>query len=81
MSKRKNKSRLTKTDVNAICEMQRKIDAYEDLIMGLCGYIQHEADKKYVVILKGTDMDEWVISAWQKFTELMKELRILKEGA
>ena len=74
MSKRRNKSRLMKTDVNIICEMQRKIDAYESYIVGLCGLIQHEGKEDRIVILQDTEMDKWVNEAFNTYKEQMKEL-------
>lgn len=73
MSKRRNKSRLTKTDVNTICEMQRKIDVYEEYIIGLCGLIQHRGKMQYVVLLRGTDMDSAVNQAWNEYQKQMNE--------
>ena len=74
MSKRRNKSRLTKTDVNTICEMQRKIDIYEEYIVGLCGLIQHRGKMRYVVLLRDTDMDDFVNMAWRTYLNQAKEL-------
>ena len=74
MSKRRNKSRLTKADVNVICEMQRKIDAYEDFIIGICGLIQHRGKEKYLLLLKGTLMDDWMSTAWNAYQEQLKGL-------
>ena len=42
MSKRRKKSRFTKTDVNTICELQRKIDIYE-------GFVLARGEKSYMV--------------------------------
>ena len=81
MSKKRKKSRLTKTDVNAICEMQRTIDAYENYIIGLCGLIQHRGQKNYMVLERGTEMDGWVTDAWRSYNKQMDELRELKERA
>lgn len=74
MSKRRNKSRLTKADVNVICEMQRKIDAYEDFIIGICGLIQHRGKEKYLCLLKGTLMDDCMSTAWKTYQEQASEL-------
>lgn len=72
MSKRRNKSRLTKTDVNTICEMQRKIDAYEEYIIGLCELIHHRGETQYAVLLRDTDMDSAVNHAWNEYKKQMK---------
>lgn len=74
MSKKRMKSRFTKTDVNVICEMQRKIDAYEDFIIGICGLIQHRGKMKYFSLQHGTDMDGFMNSAWRTYLEQAKEL-------
>ena len=80
--KRKNKSRLTRTDVNTICEMQRKIDAYENYIISICGMIQHKDDLKFrpILIECDTPMDAWMNISWVKIQEMKKELIELKEN-
>jgi hypothetical protein len=80
--KRKNKSRLTKTDVNIICEMQRKIDAYENYICAMCGMIQHREDLKFkpILLLNDTPMDDWMNISWNGIQEMKKELIELKES-
>ena len=60
MSKKKKKSRFTKTDVNTICEMQRKIDAYESYIIGLHGLLQNRRVKRYIIFLRDTELDNLV---------------------
>lgn len=74
--KRKNKSRLTKTDVNTICEMQKKIDAYENYICAMCGMIQHREDLKFkpILLLNDTPMDDWMNISWNGLQEMKKEL-------
>ena len=81
--KRKNKSRLTKTDVNTICEMQKKIDAYENFIVAMCGMIQHREDlnHEYLLLLNDTPMDDWMNLSWNGVKELKKELLELKGGS
>lgn len=81
--KRKNKSRLTKTDVNTICEMQRKIIAYENYICAMCGIIQHREDLKFnpILVLNNTPMDDWMNIAWNGLQEMKKELIELKGGS
>lgn len=81
MSRRKS-SRLTKTGINAICEMQRKIDAYEGYIIGLCGLIQHRGEGRPVVLLRDTPMDEWVCHAWNDYICQMNPVgeQIKKKG-
>ena len=76
MNKRKNKSRLTKTDVNAICELQRKVDTYESYIMCLVSSIQHkfEPDYRLGIIIRDDDMAKWVNQGWQQLREIKKEL-------
>ena len=78
--KRKNKSRLTKTDVNTICEMQKKIDAYENYICAMCGMIQHREDLKFkpILLLNDTPMDNWMNMSWNGLQEMKKELIELK---
>jgi len=78
--KRKNKSRLTKTDVNTICEMQKKIDAYENYICAMCGMIQHREDLKFkpILLLNDTPMDDWMNISWNGLQEMKKELIELK---
>ena len=81
MSKKSNKkSRLTKTDVNTICEMQRKIDAYESYIKGLFGLAQREKPTERLVFLCGTDLDDEVNHCWRYIKEMKKELIELKEN-
>lgn len=73
--KRKNKSRLTKTDVNTICEMQKKIDAYENYIVAMCGMIQRrESLIEPVLLLNDTPMDGWMNEAWIGLREMKKKL-------
>ena len=81
--KRKNKSRLTKTDVNTICEMQKKIDTYENYICAMCGIIQHREDLKFhpILVLNNTPMDDWMNIAWNGLQEMKKELIELKGGS
>ena len=80
--KRKNKSRLTKTDVNTICEMHKKIDAYENYICAMCGMIQHREDLKFkpILLLNDTPMDDWMNISWNGLQEMKKELIELKGG-
>lgn len=80
MSSKRKKSRFTKTDVNTICEMQRKIDAYESYIMALAGYsrLTHTC-KKYFVLEMGTDMDEWVNLAWKNIEKMKEEIENFKK--
>lgn len=82
MSKKRKKSRFTKTDMNTICEMQKKIDAYESYIMGLAGFSSptKTTEKNYVILLHNTDMDDWVQQAWENI-KTMKSVceRVQKE--
>ena len=82
MSKKRKKSRFTKTDINTICEMQKKIDAYESYIIGLAGFSSptKTTEKNYVILLHNTDMDDWVQQAWENI-ETMKSVceRVQKE--
>ena len=82
MSKKRKKSRFTKTDINTICEMQKKIDAYESYIMGLAGFSSptKTTEKNYVILLHNTDMDDWVQQAWENI-KTMKSVceRVQKE--
>lgn len=79
MSKKRKKSRFTKTDVNTICELQRKIDAYESYIIGLYGLVQHRSAKKYIVILRGTELDDWVNGCHNMLMELIEEAEQVKK--
>lgn len=73
MSKKRNKSRLTKTDVNTICEMQKKIDAYESYLSGLWVHSLKGRDTtNYVVLMIGTDLDNLVNETWNN-------IRVMKE--
>jgi len=82
MSKKRKKSRFTKTDINTICEMQKKIDAYESYIMGLAGFSSptKTTEKNYIILLHNTDMDDWVQQAWENI-KTMKSVceRVQKE--
>ena len=79
MSKKRNKSRLTKTDVNTICEMQKKIDAYENYIVSMCEMIRHKDNmSEPVFLLCYTPMDEWMDDSWRRLREMKKELIELK---
>ena len=71
MAKKKNKSRLTKTDVNAICEMQRKIVSYEMYFQSIMINLGNKESK--VVVLMDTPMDE-VVSMIYRRTNNLKEL-------
>ena len=78
--KRKNKSRLTKTDVNTICEMQKKIVAYENYICAMCGLIQRREDLEFKpILLLDTPMDDWMSISWTGLQEMKKELLELKQ--
>lgn len=81
--KRKNKSRLTKTDVNTICEMQKKIVAYENYIYAMCGMIQHRENLKSepILLLNDTPMDDCMNISWNGLREMKKELLELKGKA
>ena len=79
MSKRRNKSRLTKADVNTICEMQRKITAYENYIVAMCSMIQNrDILNEPVLLLNDTPMDCWMNESWKGLREMKKELMELK---
>lgn len=75
MSKKRKRSRLTKTDVNTICEMQRKITVYENYIVAMSGMIQRRDEMiEPVLLLNDTPMDEWMNAAWRELREMKKEL-------
>ena len=75
MSKKRKRSRLTKTDVNTICEMQRKITVYENYIVAMSGMIQRRDEMiEPVLLLNDTPMDEWMNTAWRELREMKKEL-------
>jgi hypothetical protein len=71
----KKKSKLTRTDVNAICELQRKIDAYESYIIGLCGLAQHHNPFKRVIVLRDTELDNLVNQCWNDIEEMKDRLQ------
>lgn len=53
--------------------MQMKIDAYESYILALSGLVQHRDQHKcFVCVLRGTDMDGYVNTAWENIQELIK---------
>lgn len=80
MGKRRNKSRLTKTDVNTICEMQRKITAYENYIVAMCSMIlNRDIRKEPALLLDDTPMDDWMNESWRGLREMKKELLELKK--
>lgn len=68
---------IDRSGVEAICEMQRKIDAYETYIMSFVGITtSKEKSEKDVTLLQGTDMDEWasqvvrnIRSMWDRIDE------------
>lgn len=74
--KRRNKSRLTKTDVNTICEMQKKIDAYESYIIGIGGLVQQRDVENYklVIPLCDTPIDDIVNSTWKGIQDMKRKL-------
>ena len=75
MSKKRKKSRLTKTDVNTICEMQRKITVYENYIVAMSEMIQRRDEMiEPVLLLNDTPMDEWMNTAWRELREMKEEL-------
>lgn len=77
MSKRKNKSRLMRTDVNAISEMARKIYAYEDYILCICGHAQKGRNARHV-LMRGTEMDDWVNAAVIRIDERNDRIKELE---
>lgn len=80
MSKRRNKSRLTKADVNTICEMQRKITAYENYIVAMCSMIQNRGIlNEPALLLNDTPMDDLMNESWKWLREMKKELLELKK--
>ena len=80
MGKRRNKSRLTKTDVGAICEMQRKITAYENYIVAMCAMIQNrDILNEPALLLNDTPMDCWMNESWRGLREMKKDLLELKK--
>ena len=65
MAKKKNKSRLTKTDVNAICELQRKVDAYE-LYLQCIVFLLCSKEPYGGVPIQNTPMDDTMQMIWHK---------------
>ena len=71
MAKKRNKSRLCKKDVDTICQMQRTIDSYESYLTGLMYFAMHGKEgSKPIVLLRGTDMDHVVNSAFENINRL-----------
>ena len=80
MSKRRNRSRLTRTDVNTICELQRKIDVYESYIFCLLHHSKKDTPPgQPFTIMRGTDMDDWVDMAVENIWKMKKELAALHD--
>lgn len=75
----KKRTKLTKIDVNTICEMQRKIDAYESYLIGLSGLAQRENPSRYIVLLGGTDLDRIVNQCWNNIEEMKRRLQRYEE--
>ncbi len=79
MSKKRKRSRLTKTDVNTICEMQRKITVYENYIVAMYGMIMRRDEMiEPGLLLNDTPMDGWMNASWEELREMKKELLELK---
>jgi hypothetical protein len=70
MSKKRKKSRFIKSDVNAICELQRKVEIYESYIVALAGYVQHRGEKQFVCLLGGTEIDDIVNQCWCELNDV-----------
>ena len=78
MSRKENVSVVF--DVDAICELQRRIDAYEFYIIGLAGHSSPDRDSgRYAIPFRGTEMDEWVRLAWSNITELKRNADGVKD--
>ena len=78
--KRKNRSRLTKTDVNAICELQRTIDTYETVIALFLRYSfpKTPASAQVPELHRGLRMDVELDWLFENIRNLKKENEELK---
>ena len=65
--------------MNTICEMQRKITAYENYIVAMSEMIRHKDNmSEPVLLLNDTPMDDFMNDAWRGLREMKKELLELK---
>ena len=78
MSKKNKKSRFTKSDVNAICMMQRKIDAYESYLFAINRMLHSSGDKILPIVLMNTDMDMIARDSYQTAKHLCSEANVGK---
>lgn len=76
MSKKNKKSRFTKSDVNAICIMQRKIDAYENYLFAINRMLHSSGDKILPIVLMHTDMDMIARDSYQTAKKLRSEANV-----
>lgn len=67
--KQKNKSRLTRTDVNKICQMQHKIDRLHQFILSIYSIA---IDGKYSSMIQEDDMydDPYIFMAMKVIMEI-----------
>lgn len=79
MSKRKNKSRLIKADVNVILELQRKAVAYESYILVL-EHMSNTCNEEPSLVVFNTPLDEKVEQAYENLITLRKIAKENEKG-
>ena len=71
-AERKNTTPLV--DIDKICELQHKVDAYEVYLTILTSYIMTDDKIDADLILCDTPMDRFIEEAWPKLQEMKKKL-------
>ena len=66
-----------KSDLEFVCEMQRKIDAYESFINELFAELRHKNDirknrVKVLSLLRGTELDDVMSEIWIEIEDMIK---------
>ena len=76
--KRRNKSRLTHTDVNSICKMQHKIDRLHQFILSIYSIA---IDGKYHNMIQEDDMydDPYIFMAMRVIKEIGSKNKVDEE--
>ena len=75
---KKNKSRLTKTDVDSICQLQRKVDAYEMYLQRIMNCVCTERQITDIVLMH-TPMDDVVQMIYSRIRLMKEKAGSLKE--
>ena len=69
--------KLAMSDLEFVCEMQRKLDAYEAYIMGLFGLVRNQDYIKegygQELLLRGTELDDAVNVVFVELIAMIKE--------